>query len=121
MKKILIIEDNKLNLELLEQLLHDEYIIFSAVDGRAGLKSVKENHPDLIILDVSLPIIDGYEISRIIKNDEKLKDIIIIGLSSRAMTGDDRKAKYAGFDEYLTKPLDETLLFKKLDKYLKND
>jgi len=119
MKRILIIEDNKLNLELLIQLLEGKYEIFSAEDGETGLKTVKEHTPDLVILDMSLPVFDGYEIAKKIKADKESKNVKIIGLSSRAMIGDAEKALNAGCDDYLTKPLDEDLLFEKLKFHLK--
>jgi len=77
----------------------------------------QENNPDLILMDVSLPVMDGYEATRKIR--EAKKSIPIIGLSAHAMSGDAEKAREAGCDDYLTKPVDEILLIQKLNQYLR--
>jgi len=117
-KKILIVEDVELNTELLVQLLEDEYELLTAVDGQEGVNKAKEHHPDLILMDMSLPVMDGYEATRIIKADPELANIIIIGLSAHAMSGDKQKALDAGCDNYLTKPLNDDLMFDMLEEYL---
>jgi len=118
MKKILIVEDVDLNTELLVQLLEDDYELETAVDGQEAVNKTKQEHPDLILMDMSLPVMDGYDATRAIRSDPDLAGITIIGLSAHAMSGDAEKAIDAGCDDYLTKPLDEDLLFEKLDKYL---
>jgi two-component system cell cycle response regulator DivK len=118
MKKILIVEDVDLNLELLIQLLDDEYNVIAARDGQEGMTMADSERPDLILMDMSLPVIDGWEATQQIKTSPELKHIPIIGLSAHAMSGDAEKAKAAGCDDYMTKPLDEDLLFDKLDHYL---
>jgi CheY-like chemotaxis protein len=118
MKTILIVEDDEFNRDLLKQLLDEDYKIHVAVDGAAGIKSAKQEHPDLILMDLSLPVIDGWEATRRIKGDESLKSIPIIALTAHAMWGDEEKAKNAGCDDYLTKPIDEELLFEKLGQFL---
>ena len=118
MKKILIVEDVELNTELLVQLLEDEYELVTAVDGQEGVELTKQHKPDLILMDMSLPIMDGYEATRIIKADPELAQIIIIGLSAHAMSGDREKALEAGCDDYLTKPLNDDLMFDMLEEYL---
>ena len=118
MKKILIVEDVDLNTELLVQLLEDDYELETAVDGKEAVNKTKQEHPDLILMDMSLPVMDGYDATRAIRSDPDLASITIIGLSAHAMSGDAEKAIDAGCDDYLTKPLDEDLLFEKLDKYL---
>ncbi|MDH5507185.1 MAG: response regulator [Anaerolineae bacterium] len=118
MKKILIVEDVDMNLNLLVQLLEDDYELIVARDGAAGVAITSEEMPDLILMDMSLPVMDGWEATTKIKASEKLKDIPVIGLSAHAMTGDRQKALAAGCDEYLTKPVDESLLFEKLKAYL---
>ena len=120
MKKILIVEDVELNLDLLVQLLEDTYDLVIARDGLVGVKKAISENPDLIIMDMALPQLDGWEATRQIKSIESLNHIPIIGLSSHAMPGDTEKALAAGCDEYLTKPLDESLLFTMLDQYLGN-
>ena len=118
MKKILIVEDVELNTELLVQLLEDDYELLTAVDGRQALDQTRDNKPDLILMDMSLPVLDGYEATRRIKANPDLAHILIIGLSAHAMSGDREKAIAAGCDDYLTKPLDEDLLFDMLETYL---
>lgn len=118
MKKILIVEDVELNRDSIVQLLEDTYDVLTAVDGAEGLQLAAHEHPDLILMDLSLPIIDGWEVTRRLKADAALHDIPIIALSAHAMMGDREKALQSGCDEYLTKPLDENLLFAKLVRFL---
>lgn len=117
MKTILIVEDLDLNIDLLTQLLEDEYNLLVARDGTQGVEMAVQHNPDLILMDISLPIMDGYHTTRKIR--ETLKSTPIIGLSAHAMSGDDEKAKEAGCTDYLTKPLDSRLLFQKLNEYLR--
>ena len=118
MKKILVVEDVEFNRDLVVQLLEDHYEIITAADGAEGLRLVERERPDLILMDLSLPIVDGWEATRRIKADVELKQIPIIALSAHAMTGDEEKARQSGCDDYLSKPLDEDLLFTKIDKFL---
>lgn len=118
MKKILIVEDVELNTELLVQLLEDDYELLTAVDGQESIEVTKAHKPDLILMDMSLPVMDGYEATRQIKADPELAPILIIGLSAHAMSGDREKALEAGCDDYLTKPLDDDLLYDMLENYL---
>jgi CheY-like chemotaxis protein len=118
MKKILIVEDVDLNLELLVQLLEDEYELVTAGDGEQGVAVARSERPDLILMDMSLPIVDGWEATRRIKAIEEFKDVPIIALTAHAMAGDREKALEAGCDDYLTKPLDDDLLYEKLDYFL---
>lgn len=118
MKKILIVEDVELNTELLVQLLEDDYKLETAVDGQEGVVKAEDYRPDLILMDMSLPIMDGYEATRQIKANPELAEIIIIGLSAHAMSGDREKAIAAGCDDYLTKPLNDDLMFDMLEEYL---
>lgn len=117
MKKILIVEDVDLNIELLTQLLEDDYELAIAKDGEQGVALATSERPDLILMDMSLPICDGYEATRRIRA-AGLR-LPIIGLSAHAMAGDAERALAAGCSDYLTKPLDDTLLFRKLDQFLK--
>lgn len=119
MRKILIVEDVELNLDLLVQLLEDDYELIVARDGAAGLDLAFSEKPDLILMDMALPVMDGWEVTRRIKADAALKHIPVIGLSSHAMHGDTKKALAAGCDDYLTKPLDDELLFKILKSFLR--
>ena len=116
MKTILIVEDIDLNIDLLTQLLEDDYNLLVAKDGAQAVDMALQNNPDLILMDVSLPILDGYEATRKIRSALTTP---IIGLSAHAMSGDDEKAKEAGCNDYLTKPLDSKLLFQKINEYLR--
>jgi CheY-like chemotaxis protein len=118
MKKILIVEDVAFNLDLLVQLLEDDYQLITASDGEKGVELAKNESPDLILMDMSLPVVDGWEATRRIKNDAASKKIPVIGLSAHAMDGDREKALASGCDDYLTKPIDEDLLVKTLHKFL---
>jgi len=118
MKRILIVEDVEFNRDLLIQLLEDQYEILTAPDGAAGVALAEREHPDLILMDLSLPVADGWETTRRIKTDASLQDIPIIAVSSHAMRGDEEKARECGCDDYLSKPLDEDLLFEKLSRFL---
>jgi two-component system, cell cycle response regulator DivK len=118
MHKILIIEDVDDNIELLKQLLEDEYDLVTAGDGLTGIERAHEARPDLILMDMSLPGIDGMEATRRIKANGALKHIIVIGLSAHAMSGDAERALAAGCDDYLTKPIDEDVLVQKLERWL---
>ncbi|MCI0526917.1 MAG: response regulator [Nitrospira sp.] len=118
MKKILIVEDVELNRDLLVQLLEDDYKILVAVDGMAAVELTEREHPDLILMDLSLPVMDGWEAARRIKANEALKHIPIIALSAHAMVGDEEKARECGCDDYLSKPLNDEILFEKLRKFL---
>jgi CheY-like chemotaxis protein len=116
MKTILIVEDIDLNIDLLTQLLEEDYALVVAKDGAAGVAAAEEQGPDLVIMDMALPVIDGYEATRRIR--AKFASMPIVGLSSHAMSGDAEKAKAAGCNDYLTKPIDEDLLLKTLKRYL---
>ena len=117
MKTILIVEDIELNTDLLTQLLEDDYNLLFARDGAQGVSMAQQHNPDLILMDVSLPIMDGYEATRRIRTT--LASIPIIGLSAHAMSGDEEKAKEAGCNDYLTKPVNADLLIQKLNEYLR--
>jgi len=117
-KKILVVEDVEFNRDLLVQLLEDEYEVVTAADGAEGIRLAGSVRPDLILMDLSLPIIDGWEATRRIKADGVLRSIPIIALSAHAMTGDEEKALQCGCDDYLSKPLHEDRLFEKLAKFV---
>lgn len=118
MKTILIVEDVELNRELLVQLLEDDYRLVLAEDGQAALQKAREARPDLILMDLSLPRMDGWEATRRLKADLNLSKIPVIMLSAHAMRGDEERARASGCDDFLTKPIDETLLYQKLARHL---
>jgi two-component system, cell cycle response regulator DivK len=116
MKTILVVEDTELNIDLITQLLEDDYNLLIAKDGAQGVAMAQQNNPDLILMDMSLPIMDGYEATRKIR--ETHKSTPIIGVSAHAMSGHEQSAKEAGCNDYLTKPIDDELLLNKLKGYL---
>ncbi|MEE7502077.1 response regulator [Methylobacterium sp. C33D] len=118
MKRILIVEDVALNRDLLTQLLEDEYEILIAVDGAAGVDMAIAHRPDLILMDLSLPLVDGWEATRRIKANATTAAIPVMAITANAMTGDEDRARAAGCDDFMTKPVDEDLLFAKLQHWL---
>jgi two-component system, cell cycle response regulator DivK len=116
MKSVLIVEDIDLNIDLLTQILEDDYIILVARDGAQGVAMAERERPDVVLMDISLPIMDGYEATRRIR--ESLPRLPVIGLSAHAMQGDDEMARAAGCTDYLTKPVDENRLLEALKRYL---
>ena len=118
MKRILIVEDVALNRDLLTQLLEDEYGLVVAVDGVTGVAMAVEHQPDLILMDLSLPLLDGWEATRRIKANAATARIPVVAITANAMSGDEQRAKAAGCDDFMTKPIDEDLLFAKLHRWL---
>jgi two-component system cell cycle response regulator DivK len=118
MKRILIVEDVALNRDLLTQLLEDDYDLVVAVDGAAGVEMAVEHRPDLILMDLSLPLLDGWEATRRIKAHATTGGIPVVAITANAMSGDEERAKAAGCDDFMTKPIDEDLLFAKLRRWL---
>lgn len=116
--RILIVEDNPVNLDLVMQLLEDDYELLTAEDGQSGIDIALAEKPDLILLDLSLPKKSGWEVCRELK--ETLGDNVmpIIALTAHAIKGDREKALRMGFDDYVTKPIDEDLLFDTVERYL---
>jgi CheY-like chemotaxis protein len=117
-KTVLIVEDLELNRDLLAQLLEDRHRLVFAADGGAALERAAETRPDLILMDLSLPGMDGWEATRRLKADAGLAHIPIIALSAHAMRSDEERARESGCDDFLAKPIDEDLLFEKIARYL---
>lgn len=117
-KTILIVDDTDWNRDLLVQLLEEDYTVLQAVDGEQGVKLTQEEKPDLILMDLGMPVMDGWEATRRIKANAALKQIPIIAVTSHAMVGDEIEARKAGCDDYLPKPIDEDLLLQKIRKFL---
>jgi two-component system cell cycle response regulator DivK len=119
MAKILIIEDTENNrVLLLRRLKPRGYEIVTADDAEKGLTLIKTDRPDLILMDVGLPGMDGWTATRQLKSDPALKTIPIIALTAHAMEGDREKAVEAGCDDYEVKPIDFNRLFEKIDRLL---
>lgn len=116
MKTILIVEDIEMNIDLLTQILEEQYELLVAKDGIQGVELTERNKPDLVLMDISLPGMDGYEATRSLRRT--FKSLPIIGISAHAMSGDAERAREAGCTDYLTKPVDEVLLLRKLKEYL---
>jgi len=117
-KKILVVDDTEWNRDLIVQLLEDEYTVIEAVDGEDGVKKTEQEKPDLILMDLGMPVMDGWEATRKIKANPDLKHIPVIAVTSHAMVGDEIQARDAGFDDYIPKPVDEELLMKKIKKLI---
>ena len=121
MKNILIIEDVEDNRELLKQFFEGEFSVFEAEDGRRGLEMAGQVRPDLILMDLSLPEIDGWHAAAALKADKHLRHIPIIAITAHAMIGDEQKALQAGCDAYITKPIDFVELEKVIDRFLERE
>jgi two-component system cell cycle response regulator DivK len=118
-KCILVVEDQEDNRQILRDLLGSVgYDMIEAGDGLAALAAVKARRPDLILMDIQLPLLDGYEATRRIKADPEFKDIPIIVVTSYALSGDEAKARTAGCDAYVTKPYSPRQLLAKIKEFL---
>ena len=118
-KRILVIEDTEDNRQILRDLLSSAgYEIIEAVDGESGVAMAKKQLPGLILMDIQLPGIDGYEATRQIKATPALAHIPIIAVTSYALSGDDVKARQAGCDDYVTKPFSPRALLAKIRAHL---
>jgi len=118
---ILVIEDDTLNLKLVESLLElGRYHILKAADAETGIRLVREQHPDLVLMDIRLPGMDGLHATRIIKQDPDLKDIPVIALTAQAMLGDQEKAEEAGCSGYISKPIDTRIFLAKLESFMED-
>jgi len=118
-KRILVVEDQEdLRGVLRDLFTRSGYIVIEAADGAAGVASAKSDHPDIIIMDIQMPVIDGYEATRRIKADPTLKQIPLVAVSSFAMKGDEEKARAAGCDHYVTKPYSPIGLLRMVRGYL---
>lgn len=117
-KKILVVEDGEFNQDLLVQLLADEYTVVLAADGLEGLCKAESEKPDLILMDLGLPGVDGWEATRRIKASPELRRIPVVAITSHAMVGDETKARAAGCDDYLVKPIDELELLRTIRRFV---
>jgi two-component system, cell cycle response regulator DivK len=119
MPKILLVEDNELNRDMLSRrLIRRGYEITIAVDGREALEKAESDTPDLILMDLSLPEIDGWEATRRLKANSVTQHIPVIALTAHAMSGDREKALDAGCDDFDTKPVELSRLIEKIDTLL---
>jgi len=119
MKTIAVVEDNPDNRLLVQVILESLYGIDEYENGFSALDGLQQKKPDLVLLDVSLPGMDGTEVLRRIRDDERLRDLPVIALTAHAMAGDREKYLSAGFDDYVTKPIvDEALLLGAIERLL---
>jgi two-component system cell cycle response regulator DivK len=121
-QKILVVEDNQDNRELVVKVLKiNGYHVIEAVDGEEAIEKTRAENPDLILMDLFIPKIDGYEVTRRLKRDIDLKSIPIIALTAHAMKGDMEVALAAGCDGYIPKPIDVRELPKQIEHFLKGN
>ena len=119
MKKVLIIEDNENNLYMMRFIITKlGHEVLEARDGAAGVDLAKKKRPDLILMDIQLPLLDGYSATRRIREDDTLKDIPIIAVTSYAMVGDREKAIGAGCTAYVEKPINPAAFIEVLARYI---
>jgi CheY-like chemotaxis protein len=119
MAKILIVEDNEMNRDMLSRRLERKgYTVAMAVDGGEGVEKAASEAPDLILMDMSLPVLDGWEATRRVKANPATKDVPVIALTAHAMAGDRDKTIAAGCDDYDTKPIDLPRLLGKIETLL---
>ncbi len=122
MARILLVEDNEMNRDMLSRRLERRgYEILMATDGVEGVRMARSQAPDLILMDMSLPMLDGWEATRQIKADEKTGSIPVIALTAHAMSGDREKALEAGCDDYDTKPIELPRLLSKIEALLEKE
>jgi two-component system, cell cycle response regulator DivK len=118
-KRILVVEDQEDNRQILRDLLGTtDYEVIEAENGEEALAAVAKQRPDLILMDIQLPIMDGYEVTRRIKADPALRSIPIIAVTSYALSGDEAKARLAGCDDFVPKPYSPRQLLAKIRQYL---
>jgi signal transduction histidine kinase/CheY-like chemotaxis protein len=115
---VLVVEDNQDNMITVKALLSDDYVVLEAVDGVAGIDMAKKHRPNLILMDIALPEMDGIEAFKRIRNHEELHHIAVIALTASAMTSDRDAILAHGFDAYIAKPIDEKLFFKTINHVL---
>ncbi|MFL5259992.1 MAG: response regulator [Hyphomicrobiales bacterium] len=119
MARILLVEDNEMNRDMLSRRLQRQgHDVLIAVDGREGVEMSKAERPDIILMDMSLPVLDGWEATRRIRADADTAALPVIALTAHAMESDRQQALAAGCDDYDTKPIDLKRLLEKIDKLL---
>jgi CheY-like chemotaxis protein len=122
MTRLLLVEDNELNRDMLSRRLQRRgFTVMLAVDGQQGIDMAIEQLPELILMDMNLPVIDGWEATKTLKANPATQKIPVIGLTAHAMTGDREKCLAAGCDQYDTKPIDFESLIEKIQGLLKKD
>jgi two-component system cell cycle response regulator DivK len=121
MTKVLLVEDNEMNRDMLSRrLIRRGFEVIFAVDGQQGIDLARSQRPDIILMDMSLPVIDGWEATRRVKSDDATRGVPVIGLTAHAMSGDRERAIEAGCDDYDTKPVELDRLIGKIERLLGN-
>jgi CheY-like chemotaxis protein len=119
MPKILLVEDNEMNRDMLSRrLIRSGYEVLLAVDGAQGVAMAASDAPDLVLMDMSLPVLDGWEATRRLKGDPATRGLPVIALTAHAMAGDEKKAREAGCDDFDTKPVEYARLLSKIEGLL---
>ncbi|WP_372632961.1 response regulator [Cohnella sp.] len=119
MHTILLVEDNELNRDMLSRrLVRKGFRVLTAEDGREGVELASSALPDLVLMDMSLPVLDGWEATRMLKSDPRTRSVPVIALTAHAMSGDEKKAYEAGCDDFDTKPVDLPRLLGKIEAAL---
>jgi CheY-like chemotaxis protein len=119
MAKILLVEDNEMNRDMLSRrLIRSGYEVVMAVQGEEGVALARSATPDLVLMDMSLPVLDGWEATRLLKSDPATREIPVIALTAHAMSGDREKAREAGCDDFDTKPVEYPRLLAKIEGLL---
>jgi len=118
-KKVLVVDDNPISRELVREVVENsERMVVEAENGEEALRMIAGERPDIVLLDIQLPVYDGYEVLRRVREDLKLKDLPVIALTAYAMQQDREKALDAGFDDYIAKPIDAASLRARIRKIL---
>ena len=117
-KRILVVEDQEINRDLLMQILEDSYVVALSENGAEALMYAERELPDLILMDLSMPVMDGWEATRRLKAHPGLRHIPVIAITSNAMVGDEQRAREAGCDDYLAKPIHEDELLAKIRLFI---
>jgi len=119
MTKVLLVEDNEMNRDMLSRWLNRRgYDVVFAVDGQQSLDVARSEKPDIIIMDLGLPVMDGWEATRRVKSDDAMRNVPVIALTAHTMSGDREKALAAGCDDYDTKPVELDRLIGKIERLL---
>ncbi|HEX8112309.1 MAG TPA: response regulator [Kofleriaceae bacterium] len=118
-ERILIVDDNATNLKLVAYLMKaNGYTVDTALDAESAIEAIRHHRPDVILMDIQLPGIDGLELTRRLKADPATRDIVIVAVTAYAMKGDQAKALAAGCDDYITKPIDTRSLPETIARHL---
>jgi CheY-like chemotaxis protein len=122
LKTVLIVEDNAVNRELLRELLSArDFVVEEAENGLQALEMMKQRRPDILLLDLNMPVLDGFGTLRKLRENADLSDLPVLAVTASAMRGDEEKALEAGFNGYLSKPVKSKMLFQELDRLLRKD